>query len=102
MEVVATAKWVRTTARKARLVSAMVTGLPVAEALVVLQFSPRSAAADIASAAERIPTAILVFIVIMTPIVTLARLRGGATGPCRDAIVALDGRGTFSGAGRKK
>jgi large subunit ribosomal protein L22 len=48
MEVVATAKWVRTTARKARLVSAMVTGLPVAEALVVLNFSPRSAARDIA------------------------------------------------------
>ena len=48
MEVVATAKWVRTTARKARLVSAMVTGLPVAEALVVLSFSPRSAAVDIA------------------------------------------------------
>src|ERR1022692_954633 len=48
MEVVATAKWVRTTARKARHVSAMVTGLPVAEALVVLQFSPRSAAVDIA------------------------------------------------------
>jgi large subunit ribosomal protein L22 len=48
MEVVATAKWVRTTARKARLVSAMVTGLPVAEALVVLNFSPRSAATDIA------------------------------------------------------
>ena len=48
MEVVATAKWVRTTARKARLVSAMVTGLPVAEALVVLNYSPRSAASDIA------------------------------------------------------
>ncbi len=48
MEVVATAKWVRTTARKARLVSAMVTGLPVDEALVVLNFSPRSAAQDIA------------------------------------------------------
>src|ERR1700719_894247 len=48
MEVVATAKWVRTTARKARLVSAMVTGLPVAEALVVLRYSPRSAASDIA------------------------------------------------------
>jgi large subunit ribosomal protein L22 len=48
VEVVATAKWVRTTARKARLVSAMVTGLPVAEALVVLNFSPRSAAQDIA------------------------------------------------------
>ncbi len=48
MEVVATAKWVRTTARKARLVSAMVQGLPVAEALVVLRYSPRSAANDIA------------------------------------------------------
>src|SRR6202051_1289933 len=48
MEVVATAKWVRTTARKARLVSAMVTGLPVAEALGVLRFSPRAAAVDIA------------------------------------------------------
>jgi len=31
---------------KARLVSAMVTGLPVAEALVVLKFSPRSAAVE--------------------------------------------------------
>jgi len=40
--------------------------------------------------------------VIVTPIVTLARLRDGATGPCRDAIVALDGKGTFSDARRKK
>ena len=48
MEVVATAKWVRTTARKARLVSKMVEGLPVGEALVVLRFSPRSAARDVA------------------------------------------------------
>jgi len=48
MEVVATAKWVRTTARKARLVSAMVQGLPVAEALVVLRYSPRAAADDVA------------------------------------------------------
>src|ERR1700693_389738 len=48
MEVVATAKWVRTTARKARLVSAMVTGLPVAEALVALGYSPVSAASAIA------------------------------------------------------
>jgi large subunit ribosomal protein L22 len=48
MEVVATAKWVRTTARKARLVTQMVEGLPVAEALVVLRFSPRSAARDVA------------------------------------------------------
>jgi large subunit ribosomal protein L22 len=48
MEVVATAKWVRTTARKARLVSHMVEGLPVGEALVVLRYSPRSAARDVA------------------------------------------------------
>ena len=48
MEVVATAKWVRTTARKARLVTHMVEGLPVAEALVVLRYSPRAAARDVA------------------------------------------------------
>ncbi|MBV9101706.1 MAG: 50S ribosomal protein L22 [Candidatus Dormibacteraeota bacterium] len=48
MEVVATAKWVRTTARKARLVTQMVEGLPVAEALVLLRYSPRSAARDVA------------------------------------------------------
>ncbi|MHB8718735.1 MAG: 50S ribosomal protein L22 [Candidatus Dormibacteria bacterium] len=49
MEVVATAKWVRTTARKARLVTASVEGLPVAEALVILRFMPRAAARDVAS-----------------------------------------------------
>jgi large subunit ribosomal protein L22 len=49
MEVVATAKWVRTTARKARLVSASVQGLPVAEALVILKFTPRAAARDVAN-----------------------------------------------------
>ncbi len=48
MEVVATAKWVRTTARKARLVTASVEGLPVAEALVILNFTPRAAARDVA------------------------------------------------------
>src|SRR5579864_4754541 len=48
MEVVATAKWVRVTARKARLISRMVEGLPVAEALVILRYSPRSAARDVA------------------------------------------------------
>jgi large subunit ribosomal protein L22 len=48
MEVVATAKWVRVTARKARLISHMVEGLPVGEALTVLRFSPRSAARDVA------------------------------------------------------
>jgi large subunit ribosomal protein L22 len=48
MEVDATAKWVHTTARKARLVTHMVEGLPVAEALVVLGYSPRAAARDVA------------------------------------------------------
>jgi large subunit ribosomal protein L22 len=48
MQVIATAKWVHTTARKARLVTHMVEGLPVAEALVVLRYSPRSAARDVA------------------------------------------------------
>lgn len=49
MEVVATARWVRTTARKARLVTASVEGLPVAEALVILRYMPRAAARDVAS-----------------------------------------------------
>src|SRR5712691_2070708 len=48
MQVDATAKWVHTTARKARLVTHMVEGLPVAEALVVLRYSPRAAARDVA------------------------------------------------------
>ena len=48
MEVVATAKWVRVTARKARLITHMVEGLPVAEALTLLRFTPRSAARDVA------------------------------------------------------
>jgi large subunit ribosomal protein L22 len=47
MEVVATAKWVRTTARKARLVAALVVGLPVDEAITVLAFTPRAAATDV-------------------------------------------------------
>jgi large subunit ribosomal protein L22 len=44
---VATAKWVRTTARKARLVAALVEGLPVDEAITVLSFTPRAAATDV-------------------------------------------------------
>jgi large subunit ribosomal protein L22 len=48
MEVVATAKWVRTTARKARLVAATVEGLPVNEALTILSFTPRAAAIEVA------------------------------------------------------
>jgi large subunit ribosomal protein L22 len=47
MEVVATAKWVRTTARKARLVAALVEGLPVDEAITILSFTPRYAATDV-------------------------------------------------------
>ena len=48
MEVVATAKWVRTTARKARLVAATVEGLPVGDALTILAFTPRAAAIEVA------------------------------------------------------
>jgi len=48
MEVVATAKWVRTTARKARLVAATVEGRPVAEALTILSFTPKAAAIEVA------------------------------------------------------
>jgi large subunit ribosomal protein L22 len=48
VEVVATAKRVRISARKVRLVAHMVEGLPVAEALVVLRYSPRAAARDVA------------------------------------------------------
>lgn len=48
MEVVATARWVRVTARKARLVAATVQGLPVEEALTVLRFTPRAAAREVA------------------------------------------------------
>ena len=47
MEVVATAKWVRTAPRKARLVAALVEGLPVDEAITVLSFTPRAAATDV-------------------------------------------------------
>ncbi len=47
MEVVATAKWVRTTARKARLVAALIEGLPVDEAITVLAYTPRAAATDV-------------------------------------------------------
>jgi len=48
MEVVATSRWVRVTARKARLVAAGVTGMPVADALAMLTFSPRGVAVDVA------------------------------------------------------
>ena len=47
MEVVATAKSVRITARKARVVAQSVVGLPVAEAKLLLQFTPRHAAREL-------------------------------------------------------
>ena len=40
------AKWVRTSARKARLVAEHIRGLPVADARAVLAFTPRAAARD--------------------------------------------------------
>lgn len=48
MEVIATSRWVRVTARKARLVANSVTGMPVSEALALLAFSPRGVASDVA------------------------------------------------------
>ncbi len=48
MKVVATAKSVRITSRKARVVADSVVGLPVAEALALLSFTPRHAAKEVA------------------------------------------------------
>jgi len=48
MEVVATAKWVRVTARKARLVADSVRGLSVTDALTMLQYTPRHVSDDVA------------------------------------------------------
>jgi large subunit ribosomal protein L22 len=48
VRVIATAKSVRITSRKARLVADSVIGLPVAEALAVLSFTPRHAAKEVA------------------------------------------------------
>ncbi len=48
MEVIARAKYVRRAPRKARLVADAVRGLPVNEALTVLQFMPKHAALDVA------------------------------------------------------
>lgn len=47
MQVTATAKWVRVSARKARLVAEVVSGMPVEEALTVLSFMPQAAAQDV-------------------------------------------------------
>jgi large subunit ribosomal protein L22 len=48
MKVVAIAKDVRITSRKARVVARSVVGLPVAEALVLLNFTPRHGAREVA------------------------------------------------------
>jgi large subunit ribosomal protein L22 len=48
MEVIAKAKYVRRTPRKARIVADAVIGMRVSEALAQLEFSPRHAAADVA------------------------------------------------------
>jgi len=48
MEVIAKAKYVRRTPRKARIVADAVVGMRVSEALAQLEFSPRHAAADVA------------------------------------------------------
>ena len=48
MRVVATAKSVRITSRKARVVADSVVGLPVAEALALLSFTPRHGAREVA------------------------------------------------------
>ena len=50
MEVIARAKYVRRTPRKARLVADQVRGLRVSEALAQLEFSPKHAARDVAKA----------------------------------------------------
>jgi large subunit ribosomal protein L22 len=50
MEVMARAKYIRRTPRKARLVADQVRGLRVSEALAQLEFSPKHAARDVAKA----------------------------------------------------
>jgi large subunit ribosomal protein L22 len=52
MEVIAKAKYVRRTPRKARLVADAVTGMKVADALAYLEFSPKHAARDVAKAVK--------------------------------------------------
>ncbi|CAN5677661.1 50S ribosomal protein L22 [soil metagenome] len=48
MRVAATAKYLRRSTRKTRLVTRAIVGLPVAEASAVLQFMPQGAARDVA------------------------------------------------------
>jgi large subunit ribosomal protein L22 len=47
VQVQAIARWVRVPPRKARLVAAVVQGMPVGEALTVLSFMPQAAANDV-------------------------------------------------------
>jgi large subunit ribosomal protein L22 len=48
MRVAATAKYIRRSTRKTRLVTQAIIGLPVAKASAVLQFMPQGAARDVA------------------------------------------------------
>jgi large subunit ribosomal protein L22 len=48
MRVQATAKYIRRSTRKTRLVTSAIVGLPVAEASAALQFMPQGAAKDVA------------------------------------------------------
>jgi large subunit ribosomal protein L22 len=48
MRVAATAKYIRRSTRKTRLVTQAIIGLPVAQASAVLQFMPQGAARDVA------------------------------------------------------
>ncbi len=48
MRVTATAKFIRISPRKVRLVTALITGKPVEEAAAILRFLPNAAARDVA------------------------------------------------------
>jgi large subunit ribosomal protein L22 len=48
MKVSATAKYIRRSTRKTRLVTSAIVGLPVAQAAAVLRFMPQGAAKDVA------------------------------------------------------
>ena len=48
MRVTATAKYIRISARKAKLVTDLITGKPVEEAAAILRFMPNAAARDVA------------------------------------------------------
>ncbi|MBJ7602106.1 MAG: 50S ribosomal protein L22 [Candidatus Dormibacteraeota bacterium] len=52
MEVLARSKYIRRTARKARLAADMVRGMRVSEALAQLEYSPKHAARDVAKAVK--------------------------------------------------